>query len=144
MTVKTVKRLAARVLNCGANRVRIADYAKASDALTADDVRSLIAQGAIELKPVAGASRAKAAFKAKRRKSGRRRGEGSRSGAYFAAFTAKERWMEKVRSQRALLHQLKPRLVNGAYAKLYRMVKGNNFKAKRQLLAFIEENKLFK
>ena len=46
--------------------------------------------------------------------------------------------------QRGLLHQLKPRLVEGAYAKLYKMVKGNNFKAKRQLVLYVEENKLLK
>ncbi|PIO01880.1 50S ribosomal protein L19e [Candidatus Micrarchaeota archaeon CG_4_10_14_0_2_um_filter_60_11] len=144
MTVQTIKRLAAKVLKCGENRVRIVDLAKARDSLTTDDVRGLIKEGAIQLKPSVGQSRAKARFKAERRNAGRRRGEGSRKGTYYAKHTLKQRWMKKVRSQRGLLHQLKPRLVEGAYAKLYKMVKGNNFKAKRQLVLYVEENKLLK
>lgn len=144
MSIKTVKRLASRALNCGTTRVRIVDLASAKEALTTDDVRTLIKEGAIERKPVAGQSRVKAEFKAKRKKAGRRRGKGSKSGAYYASQSKKERWMEKVRSQRLLLKQIKPRLVDGAYARVYRMVKGNNFKNKRTLNAYLTENNLLK
>ena len=144
MSLKTVKRLASRVLNCGTTRVRIVDLARAKEVLTADDVRNLIKEGGIERKPVVGQSRVKATRKAKRKKAGRRRGEGSKEGAYNSTQSKKERWMEKVRSQRLLLTQIKPRLVDGAYARLYRKVKGNNFKNKRTLNAYITENNLLK
>ena len=60
MTLKSVKKIAARVLNCGQTRIKIVDEEKAREALTADNVRELIKTGGIKQKPVKGTGRAKA------------------------------------------------------------------------------------
>lgn len=144
MSLKTVKRLAAKEFKCGTTHVKILDASEAAKALTADDVRDLIARGLIKKTQKKGVGRAKAKRKAKRRHAGRRRGPGSRKGAAMASVNKKKRWMRKVRAQRELLKKLKPRLEEGVYSRLYKMVKGNNFRSKRQLLAFVQENKWLK
>lgn len=142
MSLKTVKNLAARVLGVGVSRLRIRDEAKAKDALSADDVRALSRDGAIEVIPETGVGRGKAKLRALRRPLGRRAGSGRRKGTSNAVVPAKTLWIRKLRSQRELLTTIKPTLKPGVYAKLYRRVKGNNFRDRRQLLTFINENDL--
>jgi large subunit ribosomal protein L19e len=141
MTLKSVKRIAARVLNCGRSRIAIVDEEKAGEALTADDVRELVKNGGIKQKPVKGTGRAKAREKKAKKRKGRKKGPGRVKGSKG---DSKKRWMERVRAQRALLLKLKPLLKKGEYAKLYRRVKGNNFKSKKALLTHVHENKLLK
>ena len=57
MEPKQVKRLAARVLGVGEKRIRIRDLEKAQQAMTGDDVRALMKQGAIEVLQKKGVSR---------------------------------------------------------------------------------------
>jgi len=141
MSLQTIKRVAARVLKCGKSRIKIVDEEKAGEALTADDVRDLAKSGAIKVKPETGTGRAKARKKDAKKRKRRRRGVGSVKGSKG---DSKKQWMQRVRAQRALLAKLKPLLKEGEYAKLYRRVKGNNFKSKKALLAFVHENKLLK
>ena len=137
MSIKTTIRIASRVIGAGTSRIMIMDPKAAKDALTADDVRELIKEGAIKVRPKAGVGRGKAARKQSRKEEGRRRGEGSRKGKKFAKTPSKDRWMEKVRSQRLLLSRLKPRLKKGAYRDTYLQIKGNAFKTKKELLAHL-------
>ncbi|OIO24533.1 hypothetical protein AUJ14_06035 [Candidatus Micrarchaeota archaeon CG1_02_55_22] len=142
MSLKTIRKLASRVFNAGVSRVRIRDNAKVKDALSADDVRQLEKEGAIELLPVKGVGRGKARKRDTRKKLGRRMGAGRRKGTSKAVMTPKTKWISKIRAQRELLHKLRPRLVEGAYGTLYRRVKGNNFRDRKHLLTTIEENYL--
>ena len=135
MSIKTTKRLCARITGAGESRMAVRDFKAAKDALTADDVRELIRTGAIEIRPKVGVGRAKARSKQSRREAGRRRGSGSRKGSQFAKTKQKTRWVRKVRAQRKLLSTLKPRLAKGAYRELYRQVKGSMFKDKKHLLS---------
>jgi large subunit ribosomal protein L19e len=135
VSIKTTKRLASRITGAGESRICIYDAKAAKEALTADDVRELLRNGAISVRPVKGTGRAKARFKQSRKEAGRRRGEGSRRGSEFAKTPPKKRWAQKVRSQRRLLSNLKPRLSKGAYRELYSQVKGNLFKSKKALLS---------
>ena len=144
MSLKTVRRLAASILKAGESRIKFADSSKAKEALTRDDVRSLIQQGVITRIQKKGVGRAKARFKQSRVHAGRRRGVGSSKGKKFALVPRKERWMDKVRSQRKLLKQLKPSLEKSSFRKLYLMVKGNFFRNKKHLIAYAKENKLLK
>ncbi|MEM4255300.1 MAG: 50S ribosomal protein L19e [Candidatus Norongarragalinales archaeon] len=144
MGLKTVRRLVASIANAGESRVKIIDAARAKEALTRDDARSLIKEGAVVIEQKKGVGRNKARFKQSRVHSGRRRGPGSRKGASFAGKSRKERWVEKVRSQRKVLKSMKSGLAQGAYRKLYSMIKGNLFKTKKQLLSYARENKLLK
>ncbi len=141
MSLETAKRLASRILKCGETRVRVLDAKKASDALTADDVRSLINQGAIGCIAKIGVGRGKSKFKQSRKLAGRRRGTGSTKGKKFALEDRKERWMKKIRAQRKMLSHSKKSLEDGAYKKAYSMSKGGYFKDKKHLAAYLAEHK---
>ncbi|MFA6048953.1 MAG: 50S ribosomal protein L19e [Candidatus Micrarchaeia archaeon] len=139
MSLETAKRLACRILGCGESRVRVYDAKKASEALTAEDVRGLIMEGVIACVAKKGVGRGKSIFKQSRKESGRRRGQGSNKGEKFSKETRKQRWMKKVRAQRKILSAAKARLPEGEHRKIYSMVKGNYFKSKKQLSAHIAE-----
>ncbi len=142
MSLKTVKRLAARIVGCGEKRVKILDAKKAEPALTADDVRALIKEKAIVIVPARGVGRAKARARQELRKKGRRRKAGSIKGSHYALLPKKDRWLRVVRAQRKFLANIKSTLIEGSYRKLYRMVKGSAFPDKRRLLEYIKTNEL--
>lgn len=144
MSLTTVRRLAADISKAGTSRVKILDAARAKEALTRDDVRSLLKQGVIVVYQKTGVGRSKASFKQSRKHAGRRSGTGSKKGAKYALVSRKTRWVTKVRSQRVLLKNLKPRLEKGVYRDLYSRIKGNYFRDKKHLLSFVNENKLLK
>lgn len=143
MSMKTVRRIAARLFGAGENRIKIVDEEKAQKAITSDDVRDLYRDGALVVEPKKANSRGKARFKQSRKVAGRRRGPGSSRGAYYAKHARKTRWIEQVRSQRAFLSSVKGQLKQGAYAQLYRKVKGNAFRSKKILKQHMDENKLW-
>ncbi len=144
MGLKTVRRLASAILKAGGSRITINDPSKAKEALTRDDVRSLIAQGVITVVQKKGVGRDNARFKQSRLHAGRRRGKGSRKGAKFSTVTRKRRWIEKVRSQRKLLKILQESgaLKKETYRKVYLMVKGDFFRNKKHLIAHLKEKKI--
>lgn len=142
MSLKTVKRLAARIMGCGEKRVRILDAKKAGPALTADDVRSLLKEKAVVILPGRGVGRGKARARQELRRKGRRRKEGSIKGSSYALLGRKRRWLRVVRAQRKLLAKLRPTLIAGSYRKLYGMVKGRAFPDKRRLLEYAKNNEL--
>ncbi|MBI4406727.1 50S ribosomal protein L19e, partial [Candidatus Micrarchaeota archaeon] len=121
------------------SRLKITDQKKAGQALTADDVRQLVKDGVLVILPLKRPSRAAARWKHSRVRSGRRRGRGSKKGT---GLSAKRKWIEKIRSQRKLLLRYKAKLKPGAFRKLYRMVKGNAFRNKHALVAYMNENHL--
>ncbi len=139
MAISTIRRIAARIYRVGETRVRIADQKKASQALTADDVRQLVKDKILVIRPLKRPSRASARWKQARIRSGRRRGRGSKKGT---GFSQKRKWIEKTRSQRKLLVIYKAKLKPGAFRKLYRMVKGNAFRNKHALVTYMNENHL--
>lgn len=141
--MQTVRRLAARILDVGESRVRILDTEAASKAITADDVRGLLSQGAIGVIVAKAPSRAKARVKAKRAREGRRRGPGSQKGSYYAGHSRKERWMELVRAQRQYLTAVKARLKEGTYPRVYKMIKGSAFRSRKILKQYLDENQLW-
>ncbi len=143
MSMQTVRRLASRILDVGESRVRILDEEAASKAITADDVRGLLRDGAIGILLEKHASRAKARTKATRAKEGRRRGPGSQKGSYYAGHSRKDRWMELVRSQRQYLTAVKARLKEGTYPKVYKMIKGSAFRSRKILKQYLDENQLW-
>jgi len=144
MSLKTIRRLAADVLKVGETHVKILDVKRAGDALTRDDVRTLIKESAIVATQKKGVGRAKASWKQGRKKLGRRVGLGSRKGSALAKVSRKKRWMVKVRSLRRVLSVLRNGLKKGAYRKVYLMVKGGQFRSKKQLREFVREQKLLK
>ncbi|KUO39270.1 MAG: 50S ribosomal protein L19 [Hadesarchaea archaeon DG-33-1] len=143
MELKAQKRLAAKILGVGINRVWI-DPARAADveaAISRVDIRRLIHDGTIKARPERGVSRARARERAAKRKKGRRRGTGSRKGAAKARQPKKEAWIRTVRPLRAKLREFRnKRMIDVKYyRRLYRMVKGGAFRSKAHLETYLKE-----
>lgn len=140
--------MAADILGVGESRVWIDPNGgeRVRDALTRDDVRSLIKDGVLKALPSHGVSRLRAREKQEGKRKGRRRGKGSRKGTVKARSDPKKEWMAKVRLQRSILRKLRDdkQIEGQAARKVYRMVKGGAFRGKGALLAYLKENKLVK
>ncbi|MFH1306454.1 MAG: 50S ribosomal protein L19e [Candidatus Micrarchaeota archaeon] len=148
MGQKTIKRLAASILGIGECKIWLSptEGKKISEALTRDDVRTLIKDGVIKALPRRGVSRYRARLKEEAKRAGRRRGRGSRKGTKRARRNPKEFWMAKVRSQRKRLFSLveKGELEKKDAKKVYLKIKGNSFKGKQQLVNYLKENNMLK
>ncbi len=137
MDFKYQKRMAADLMKCGVNRVkldpdRLEDIA---EAITRADVRTMINAGAIYAAQKKGISKGRKNYAAAQKKKGRRRGPGSRKGAKFARTPRKQAWMKKIRPIRAYLKELRNdgKIEKNIYRKLYRQAKGGMFKSKAHL-----------
>jgi large subunit ribosomal protein L19e len=148
MSVKTVRRLAAKILKVGESRVKISPDAigKAEEALTTDDVRALVSEGAITAGRVKGVPRTRARITHEKKKKGRKSGSGSRRGAKYAKVPRKELWKNKTRLQRRTLKAFSDqgRLEEGVYRKAYRMIKGNAWRSRAAMVAHFEDAKWLK
>jgi large subunit ribosomal protein L19e len=139
--------LAAHVLGVGKDRLWF-DMDRAEDikaAITREDIRVLIREGVIRLKPVKGVSRSRAKQIAKQKSKGRKRGHGSRKGTAKARKPAKETWMEKIRSQRKMFNEfLESEIITkGTYSMLRLKAKGGFFRTKRHIKLYLEDKNLF-
>ncbi len=144
------RRLAAALLGCGVNRVRIstdpAEQENLFDAITRDQVRELIRRNVIAMRPEQGVSRARARIRAIKRKQGRRRGQGTRKGSANARTSSKGAWMANIRRLRAHLRELKAqgRIDVHTYRRFYRQAKGGMFKSRAHLTQQLEMAGLLK
>jgi large subunit ribosomal protein L19e len=130
------KKLAAKILKCGIDRVWIdPKNEKVKRAITRKDIRRFIKEGVIKKLPK------KKKAKKKRRK---RKGVGSRKGSRGARERKKEAWLRRVRPQRRLLKELKDqkKISSNDYRKLYRLVKGGMFRSRAHLLSYLKERKM--
>lgn len=134
------KKLAAKVLKCGINKVWISPKnEKVKQAITRMDIRRFIKEGAIKKIP------AKKVSKKVKKKANQQR-MGSRKGAKGARRGKKTSWLRIVRPQRRLLKELKEndQLQAHAYRRLYRLVKGGMFRSKAHLMTYMKDKKLLK
>ncbi len=143
MSIKTVKRMAADILKCGENRIKInpEKFSEASSALTRDDVKVLIMQGTITSEKKRGTSRYRGRLNDERKRKGRR-GAGSVKGR--PSNLKKRIWTLHTRAQRRTLRKVKSALKDSAYRRLYLKIKGGEFKSCSQLMHYIKDNNLFK
>ncbi|MGC8662542.1 MAG: 50S ribosomal protein L19e [Candidatus Micrarchaeia archaeon] len=142
MSIKFARRAAAELLNRGESSIRFnkASLDEIKKALTKDDVRKLIKNGSIiSLKEKHNKSLNSKELK-KKRKEGRRRGFGRRKGTRKARGIIT--WEKKVRSQRAMLKELKKmgKLDSSSFRRFYMLVKGNSFHDKASLLLHLREH----
>jgi large subunit ribosomal protein L19e len=103
------RRLAAQVMKVGRNRVWI-DPERIEDvegAITREDIKKLVHERVIGALPEKGVSRGRAKVVQAKKRKGRRKGPGSKSGAGHATISKKEAWMTKIRSLRRRLRELK-------------------------------------
>jgi len=146
--LKSQRRLAAKILKVGQNRVWI-DPERIDDAeaaITREEVRKLVHEGIVKQLPEKGVSHARARILHEKKKKGRRRGAGSRSGASRAKISKKEAWMSKIRALRKRLRALKANKVvsEDAYRKLYRMASSGRFASVGDMERYLKAHELWR
>lgn len=128
-SLRMQRRIASELLGVGENRVWIdpSKLKELKDAITREDIKKLIDQGAIRRKALKGQSRARARLLHEKKSRGHRKGRGSRKGKMSSRVGTD--WRLRVR---ALRSELKKQLLAGSISKtdyrhLYRRVKGGAF-----------------
>lgn len=146
MKLTTQKRLAARVMKVGMSRVWMdPDFEdEISLAITKDDIRRLVDEGAIQRKQKMGVSRSRARHSQAQKRKGQRRGPGRKKGKSTSKLSSKDRWMMKIRPMRKALRKLRDegRITRKVYRELYLKAKGNAFRNTAHLRTYIKENRL--
>lgn len=146
MSLRSQRRMAAEILGVGEERVwidpeRIEDV---ENAITREDIKRLIKEGVIRKIKDQGVSRARARIIHKKKRRGRRRGAGSRSGALGARVDHLKEWVERIRAIRRRLRELKEKRVitTKVYRSLYLKAKAGVFKSIVDLHQYIEAHGL--
>lgn len=140
-TLTTIKRLAADILDVGRNRVRIrtelseGEQKQLMEAITRGNVRDLIKDKIIYAKEKKGKLK---------KKRDRKRTTGRKRGKVNAIISGKEKWMSRVRALRRYLNLL---ISGGELGKehrrsIYLKIKGNSFRNKGAMYAYLKDNKL--
>ena len=136
------RRLAAAVLGCGENRVWInpEKLSEVQSALSREDIRNLIEEGAISSHQKMGISRGRARARIAKRAYGHCKGPGRRSGAKGARTPSKTQWIKKIRAQRKELRAQREAgsITRTEYRRLYRRAAGGQFRNVAYLKAQIE------
>jgi large subunit ribosomal protein L19e len=148
MKLTTQKRLAAGVMKIGKSRVWMdPDFEdEISLAITRDDIRRLIDEGAIHKKPMRGVSRGRARHRLRQKRKGQRSGPGRKKGKATSKLSGKDRWMMKIRPMRKELKKLRAegKITSRIYRELYLKAKGNAFRNTAHLRTYITDRRLSK
>jgi large subunit ribosomal protein L19e len=142
------RRLAAQILKVGQNRVWI-DPQRMDDvetAITREEVKKLIHEKVITALPEKGVSRARAKTIREKKRKGRRKGVGSKTGAGYAKISKKEVWMSRIRSLRKRLRELKATRVitETTYRKLYSVAGSGRFESVADLERYLKAHDLWR
>ena len=138
------KQLASRIVGVGVHRIRFDSehLDDIADAITRDDIRSLITANTISVKSFKGTSRGRAKIK-KIQKSKRGATQGSKKGRKGARVGKKTVYVNKVRALRYILKIAKDRkeITNDVFKIVYKKIRGNTIRNKAHLRTVIEEVK---
>jgi large subunit ribosomal protein L19e len=136
------KRIVAAILKCGVNRVwfdpeRLSDI---ENAISREDLRGLVVDGAIKARQKKGVSRGRAREKIAKRSYGHCRGPGRRKGAAGARHPGKRSWIQKIRAiRKALVALREAATINPhTYRILYRKAAGGQFRSVAHMKAQLE------
>lgn len=144
INLRDKKRLASRVTGVGIHRIKFdTDHLDdIADAITRDDIRSLITANTISIKSFKGTSRGRAKTK-KIQKSKRGVTQGSKKGRKGARVGKKTVYVNKVRALRYILKIAKDRkeITNDVFKTVYKKIRGNTIRNKAHLRIVIEEVK---
>ncbi len=144
VNLKSKKQLVSRIVGVGVNRVRFDNdhLDDVADAITRDDIRSLMTANTITIKSFKGTSRGRAKTK-KIQKSKRGTGQGSKKGRKGARDTKKTVYVNKVRALRYILKIAKDRkeIDNENFKLIYKKIGGNTIRNKAHLRTIINEVK---
>ena len=146
MNLSSQKRIASEILKCGTSRVRVKLHKDVDDALTREDVRSLIRRGLIWKEQKKGTAKFNVKRTVRQKKKGRMNGHGSRKGTAGARKPRKKIWMDTVRPLRRLLKELRETgmIEKDTYGKIYLMIKGGAFRNKQHLMYYLKDHELMK
>lgn len=144
VNLKAKKRLAARVLGVGVHRIRFLEdhLDDVRNAITRQEIRSLVTANTITVKPFTGTSKGRAhTKKSQRNKRGTK--QGSKQGRKGARVGKKEVYVIKVRALRRLLRiaKIREEITNDEFWLLYKKIGGNTVRNKAHLRALMEEVK---
>ena len=138
------KQLVSRIVGVGVHRIRFDSehLDDIADAITRDDIRSLITANTISVKSFKGTSRGRAKTK-KIQKSKRGATQGSKKGRKGARVGKKTVYVNKVRALRYILKIAKDRkeITNDVFKIVYKKIRGNTIRNKAHLRTVIEEVK---
>ena len=144
VNLRAKKRLVSRITGVGVHRVRFdtEHLDDIADAITRENIRSLITANTITIKPIVGTSRGRARIK-KIQKRKRGTGQGSKKGKKGARIGKKQVYVKKVRSLRYLLKVAKDRkdITNPQFWELYKKVGGNTIRNKAHLRSLMDPMK---
>ena len=148
MSLLSQRRLAAEILKIGDNRVWI-DPDRTDDveaAITREEIRRLIDEGAIQARPKKGVSRARARVFHEKKKKGLRRGVGRKSGSARAKISKKQAWMKRIRALRKRLRELKTHRVitQTTYRQLYNMAGSGVFESIADMERYVKAHDLWR
>ena len=142
VNLKSKKQLVSRIVGVGVNRVRFDNdhLDDIADAITRDDIRSLMTANTITIKSFKGTSRGRAKIK-KAQKSKRGATQGSKKGRKGAREGKKIVYVNKVRALRYILKIAKDRkeIDNEIFKSIYRQIGGNTIRNKAHLRTIISE-----
>lgn len=136
------KRIVASILKCGVNRVwfdpeRLTDI---ENAISREDLRGLVTDGAIKARQKKGVSRGRARARIAKRSYGHRKGPGRRKGAAGARNASKRAWIQRIRAIRKALIALRDAgtVDRHMYRMLYRKAAGGQFRSVAHMRAQLE------
>jgi large subunit ribosomal protein L19e len=140
--VASQKRIVAAVLKCGVNRVWF-DPSRLSDienAISREDLRELVTDGAIKARQKKGVSRGRARARIAKRAYGHCKGAGKRKGAAGARHPGKTAWVQKIRAIRKALVELRDAgtIDRHMYRILYRRAAGGQYRSVAHMKAQME------
>ena len=142
VNLRAKKRLVSRIVGVGIHRVKFDNdhLDDITDAITRDNIRSLLTANTIKIKRIVGTSHGRATLKKIQRK---KRGtkQGSKKGRKGARVGKKRVHITKVRALRYRLKVSKDRkeITNKEFWELYKMVGGNTIRNVAHLRSLIDE-----
>jgi len=147
MDVSNQRRLAAQIMKCGVNRVKMNpnNLSDISEAVTRNDVKKLIKEGIIEARPRGGISTGRRKYNQEQKDGGKRKGHGSRKGKKYARYPRKRRWISTIRPIRRTLKEYRETGVIGdeTYRYYYKHASGGMFRSVSHMRCHMEAEKAF-
>ncbi|WP_415381419.1 50S ribosomal protein L19e [Halosimplex sp. TS25] len=138
------KRMASDVLDVGKNKIWLDPerQGELADAITREDIRQLVDEGAIRAEAPKGNSRGRARERQEKRAYGHQKGQGSRKGTAGGRENEKEKWQSKIRAQRKKLRELRDsgEISKSRYRELYDRASGGEFDSVADIERTLEDN----